>query len=230
VGNIKSLKYMLDILTSRLLTLKELEFYPKTILDIGAYHGDWSTLVHGIWPDSKIFMVEANADQRPTLAKITWTEGFEIALLGDKKRRQVGYYATTLPVTTGNSIFREQTHYFDNCEIRNLPMTTLDSVVKKRNLKNINLIKIDVQGSELNVIKGGKNTVANAQFILLETQNLEYNLGAPDTAQVLIAMQDLGFQLYDITEIHHLPTGEMFEIDLLFVKQNSPFIKRGTLV
>ena len=72
--------------------------------------------------------------------------------------------------------------------------------------------------------------MANAQFILLETQNLEYNLGAPDTAQVLIAMQDLGFQLYDITEIHHLPTGEMFEIDLLFVKQNSPFIKRGTLV
>jgi len=220
---------MLDILTSRLLTLKGLEFYPQTILDIGAYHGNWSTLVHGVWPDSKIFMIEANADLSPTLAKITWARGFEIALLGDKKRRQVGYYATTLPVATGNSIFREQTHYFDNCEVRNLPMVTLDWVVKKRNLKNADLIKIDAQGSELDIIKGGKNTVANAQFILLETQNLKYNLGAPDTAQVLIAMQDLGFQLYDITEIHHLPTGEMFEIDLLFVKKGSKFIKQGLL-
>lgn len=221
---------MLDILQSRLITLKNSGFTPRTILDIGAHQGSWSKLVRQIWPESTIFMIEANTDHKQELQQVAWTNGFEIALLGEKAKKAVDYYASTSAFDTGNSIFREQTSFFDNCEIRKLPMVTLDSIVKKRNLKNIDFIKLDTQGSELNILKGAKKTILHTEFILLETQNLEYNLGAPDTCDVLLFMKNLGFQLFDITEIHHLPTGEMLQVDLLFARNDSKFILRKSFM
>lgn len=221
---------MLDILLPRLITLKNSGFTPRTILDIGAHQGSWSKLVREIWPESAIFMVEANDDHCLDLAQAAWANGFEIALLGEKVKKQVDYYASTSAFDTGNSIFKEQTSFFDNCEVRKLPQVTLDSIVKKRSLKKIDFIKLDTQGSELNILKGAKNTLLTTEFILLETQNLEYNLGAPNTCDVLVFMKNLGFRLFDITEIHHLPTGEMLQVDLLFARDNSKFIRRKSFM
>ena len=108
-------------------------------------------------------------------------------------------------------------------------MTTLDEMVAKRKLKNIDFIKIDTQGSELDVLKGGKDTVSKAEFILLETQNLEYNKNAPFTEDVILAMKSYGFRLFDILETHYLATGQLFQVDLLFAGKTSKFMKRGEL-
>ena len=40
--------------------LKELEFNPKTILDIGAHTGQFYKLAKNIWPETFIWMIEAN--------------------------------------------------------------------------------------------------------------------------------------------------------------------------
>jgi FkbM family methyltransferase len=215
---------------SRLNLLKYLGFIPRTILDIGAYIGEWSKMAREIWPNSKIFMIEANEDLKKNLEEAFWADGFEIALLGDKKRKKVNYYASISEFNTGNSIFKEQTYFFQNCEIRKLEMITLDSLVQKKGLKDIDLIKIDTQGSELMIIEGGKETVSKTEFILLETQNLEYNSNAPDVFEVMKKMKQFGFVLFDVVEIHYLPTGEMFQIDMLFAKNSSKFVKKGRLI
>lgn len=221
---------MLDILELRLTLLRDLGFQPRMVLDIGAYQGEWSMFIHEIWPAAKVFMVEANEDCRTVLSQIDWAEGYEIALLGDKKRKQVNYYTAQGATPTGSSIFFEQSSFFDNYKVRKLPMVTLDYVVAKNKLFNIDFLKIDTQGSELNILKGGRETLKDVKFILLETQNLEFNQGAPFVDAVLAAMKGFDFWLYDITEIRHLPTGEMVQMDLLFVKKNSKFLKRGKLL
>ena len=43
-------------------------------------------------------------------------------------------------------------------------------------------------------------------------------------------MADLKFRLLDIFEIHYLPSGEMVQVDMLFAKDSSKFIKRGMLI
>jgi FkbM family methyltransferase len=199
------------------------------VLDIGAYVGEWAKMAREVWNESKIFMVEANSNVKKELENALWADGFEIALLGDKKRKYVPYFAQAGGMGTGNSIFREQTYIFDDAKVRHLSMTTLDEVIEKRKIRNIDLIKIDTQGSELNIIKGGEKAVLGAEFILLETQNLEYNKGAPDIFEVMNEMKSLGFMLFDILEIHCLTTGVMFQIDLLFAKENSKFVRKGKL-
>lgn len=212
--------------------LANLSFSPRTILDIGAYQGEWTKMVHQIFPLAKIFMIEATPDHQNILENIREASGFSMTLLGDKSKKSVDFYIANpkeTSITTGNSVFMEKTRYFDNQHLIKLPMTTLDEMVAKRKLKNIDFIKIDTQGSELDILKGGKRTVAKAKFILLETQNLEYNDKAPFTEDVIIAMKSYGFRLFDILETHYLATGQLFQVDLLFAQKTSKLMRRGKL-
>ncbi len=212
----------------RITHLKKLGFKPRTILDIGAYKGDWAKQIQKHFPGSELFLVEANQNHLPSLKQSGFN--FTIALLGEKPKKGVNFYTTTKPFsTTGNSIYKEQTPAFKNAKIRKLPMTTLDKIVKKHQLNNVDLLKLDTQGSELDILKGGLKTIKKAEFILLETQNLTYNQNAPHIEAVFPFMTSLNFKLFDITQIHYLPTGEMSQLDLLFVKKSSKYLKTGIL-
>jgi len=217
----------------RLSLLANLGFSPRTILDIGAYQGEWTKMAHQIFPLAKIFMIEATPDNESLLRNVSEASGLSMALLGDKSKKSVIFYLADpkeTSISTGNSIYIEKTQYFNNRHFIRLPMITLDFLVEKRKLKNVDFIKIDTQGSELNILKGGKKTVSKAEFILLETQNLEYNDKAPFTEDVVIAMKSYGFRLFDILETHYLSSGELFQVDLLFAKKDSMFMKKGRLI
>ena len=47
-------------------------------------------------------------------------------------------------------------------------LISLDEFVKKNNVKYIDLLKIDVEGFELKVLKGAKNILKNTEYILIE--------------------------------------------------------------
>jgi len=43
-------------------------------------------------------------------------------------------------------------------------------------------------------------------------------------------MKSYGFRLFDILETHYLSSGELFQVDLLFAKKDSMFMKKGRLI
>jgi FkbM family methyltransferase len=55
---------------------------------------------------------------------------------------------------------------------------TLDKIVKERGFPLPDFIKIDVQGCEMDILKGGKDTVKHATRLIVELQHMEYNEGA----------------------------------------------------
>ena len=55
------------------------------------------------------------------------------------------------------------------------------------------LIKIDTQGSELDIITGGINLCNKAKGILLEVSLTQYNEGAPLYQEVISFMENIGF-------------------------------------
>lgn len=217
----------------RLMLLSKLGFSPRTILDIGAYHGEWTKMARRVFPDSKIYMIEANKDNKKILKNVQQADGYEIALLGDRHKKSVDYFVANPQLTsiaTGNSIYMEKTRYFSKKGVIKLPMLTLDEVVSKNRWKYIDFIKLDTQGSELDILKGGKKILSKTEFILLETQNLEYNKDAPLIEEVFDDMKRYGYKLYDIHELHFLPTGELFQLDLLFIRIDSKYLKRNLLI
>lgn len=214
---------------SRLIHLKQLGFSPRTVLDIGAHHGNWTRLAQSIWPTASFFMIEANSDHAPPLSQVPSSQ-FAIALLGDGIKPAVPFYVSSNRLSAGNSIYLEQTFVFSRHKTRSLPMTTLDTLVSQSHLTDIDFIKIDTQGSELDIISGGRHTVSETEFILLETQILDYNLNAPHLEAVVARMVKIGFCPFDVVDLHYLPSGQLFQLDLIFVKKDSRFLPHGQLI
>jgi hypothetical protein len=72
---------------------------------------------------------------------------------------------------------------------------------------------MDVQGAEVDIIKGGKLLISKASQIILEVplEHVEYNLGAPNRKEYFDAMFSLGFTNYEILEdIHGLQQDILF--------------------
>lgn len=206
---------------SRLSFLRDIGFHPKTIVDGGAWHGDWNRMIKGIFPGSRVLSIEANAECAPYLNALE----YEIALLGDKDGKSVPYYATNCGADTGNSIFLEQTVYFSEnfLSVRELPMTTLDTLCQSRGIHAVDFLKLDVQGAELIVLDGARDLLKTAEFVLLEVSILQYNAGAPLMADVTQYMDEAGFQMFDILETHFY-SQYLNQIDILFVKKGSRYI------
>ena len=120
---------------------------PKRILDIGAYKGEWTKMIKTLFPDSQFLMIEANHDLENYLSKIGIP--YKIELLSSENGKEVNYFkCKNYPHPTGNSIYLENTDYV--FEPEKSKAITLDSLLSSE--EKFDLIKMDVQGSELDII------------------------------------------------------------------------------
>lgn len=194
-------------------------FRPQAIVDVGAFEGNWSTLVREIWPDSQMYLVE------PNLAKREYLEGVAkvlkgkliCELLGARDGEEVKFHV----MGTGSSILEERSPVPRSVETRRL--RTLDSLLT--DLKSPGLLKIDAQGYELEILKGASHILPAFEAILLEVAILEINAGAPLLHEVVAFMKSKGYVAYDILEIHRRPLdGAMNQVDIVFVSEQSALI------
>ena len=84
-------------------------FRPNGIIDIGAYHGEWSKFISRIYPQTPILMIEAQADKASQLEAIFALlpqAKFELSLLGNKE----GSEAVFNLMETGSSLYGERSN------------------------------------------------------------------------------------------------------------------------
>jgi hypothetical protein len=165
-------------------------------------------------------MVEANENCGPALRLLG--KPYDIVALSDKKGTASFYVEKINPVGTGASLYKENTDWYSEgkYEVVEVETETLDN----RNYffgDPIDLIKIDVQGSELDILNGGEETLKRTSYVLLELSLVEYNEGAPLIDKVVDKMIEYGFCMVDILEYHRIPglyNGIIFQLDILFKK------------
>ena len=76
-------------------------------------------------------------------------------------------------------------------------------------------IKIDTQGSEMDIFNGGQRVMHAARFIQLELSLIEYNQGAPLMNTMMRYMYANGFRLSAHVE-DHVMNGELIQQDFIF--------------
>jgi FkbM family methyltransferase len=185
------------------------EWSPSIILDIGANKGSWSKAARGIYPKSKLLMVEASEQHitnlQATVDKLQNAE-YRIAVLSGKDGDQVSFYIND-GVNTGNSMFKEQTSFFDNVKPVQRTTMKLDTLVgnstllaREKSANNddavVDYIKVDVQGAELLVLQGGFETLKQASFVQFESSTVEYNAGSSCFFEIDEFLRRHGFYLY----------------------------------
>jgi hypothetical protein len=183
----------------------------KSVLDIGAYEGQWSRLFTSIYPDANILMIEANKEKEKILKEIG---NYRIALLGEKDNETVDYYKCLNGVPTGNGIYPENTEYEFKPEKRRT--ITLPTFLGSE--KGFDLIKMDVQGSELNIIKGALPIIKKTKYLLLELQTYPYNKGAPQIEEVISYLHGLNFGFIDLFDLMY-SNNHLIQVDGLFINK-----------
>ena len=194
------------------------KFYPFKILDIGAHLGEWSTLIKSIYPNSDVFSIEANPNCKDILSKTN--PNHLISFLGKTSGETKFYINKNDSQCTGASAYLEKTHYYEDSTSITLPIITLDSLNQ-----NFDFIKMDVQGSELDIIKGGLHTILNATILQLELGMLDYNEGAPKASKIISYLYNLGFELFDIGSFFFWD-GKLNQSDMFFVNKQKFSIKK----
>ena len=190
-------------------------FTPESILDIGANVGQFYHEIKKIFPNSYYYLIEGNDSCEVVLE--TLNVDYSISLLSDIEKEVDFYVITHEPRCTGNSIYRENTSFYDDDQIIILKKQTktLSNIL---NNKVFDLIKIDVQGSEIDIINGGIDIIKNAKAVLMEISLVEYNQNAPVKEFVYEYMSNIGFiPIETIGNINHPITHELIQQDILFL-------------
>jgi FkbM family methyltransferase len=202
--------------------LKQKGYSPDVILDIGAHHGNWTNSMLQIFNHSKYYLFEAI--DYPELNQFKNNDCIKVfnILLNDKIE-QVNWYQMK---NTGDSMFKEQTHHFNNCEIIQRETIDLNTFLLQNNLlhefNNI-LIKIDCQGAEIPILKGSTSILEKTNFIILEIPFFgQYNEGVPNFLEHITFMNTIGFVVYDIIDTRYFNNFNM-QVDILFINKNHKF-------
>ena len=177
--------------------LKDEGLQPKVIYDIGACVLHWTDRVKTIWPESEIIVFEA-ADVHEFLYQEAGVK-YHIGVLSSESGKEVDFYQND-QAPGGNSYYRENpeiqpaaAHLYAEKYLRKLKTITLDAIVSLKQYPVPDLIKMDVQGAELDVLKGAQETIKTAKHIILELQVVEYNKGAPLKDVVIEYMDSIGY-------------------------------------
>lgn len=185
------------------------------VYDIGANKGNWTNEYSKLLPNATFVCFEANPNHtKPkSYKKHYWFN----EVLSDSDDRVVDFFIKDDSLGTGNSYYKEQTTAYSECNPMQLKTKTLNTLVKEHSLPKPKIIKLDTQGSELDILKGASNIIKNADIIISEISILSYNKGAPVFSDYISFMDKLDFLPIGIDEIHFIDN-MLIQMDIVFMR------------
>jgi FkbM family methyltransferase len=170
-----------------------------TVLDVGANRGQFALFALSNWPKARIISFEP-LPKPAALLRATFGSGIEViqTALSDEKG-QASMFVTEhddssslLPIGV-NQAQISGTRVVSVEEA--VPLTTLDSVLADRQLAGPVLLKIDVQGNELKVLRGAVASLHRISTIYCECSYRELYEGQSLAAEVIAFLAEHGFEV-----------------------------------
>lgn len=184
----------------------------NVVYDIGAHAGLWSRQARNILPKAQFFLFEGNERKKnPNKAIYTW---FNVVL--SDAVTKVNWYGAN---GTGDSYYKENTSTYSKNKPRQVDTTTLDIVVEQNDLPLPKVIKLDTQGSELDILRGAQASLKEAVVIQCEVSLIDYNKDSPTLQQYMDFFDQLGYVCVGIDHEHYF-NGCLAQLDMVFVEQS----------
>lgn len=202
--------------------LKELVNDVDTIIDIGANSGQFTKTANYFFPEAKIYSFEPLVglynENVKKFHKIKKIEIFNLAF--GNQVGQINFYKNEYGHISSALEISEKNNFYPKNSIQKIevPITKVDLFFKDKPLTKNTLLKLDVQGFELEVLKGSINVLENINYVVIEA-NLEklYN-NQPTFSMVHSFLIEKGFDLNGMLDFNLGHKNKYIEIDLLYKK------------
>ncbi|MDX6727646.1 MAG: hypothetical protein QOK49_2451 [Baekduia sp.] len=201
--------------------LKGLGVAPGTIVDVGVARG--TPELYDALPGVPLLLVEPLAEHEDDLRRIVASRpGSHYALAAggpEPGELEIAVHR----VTACSSVLGDRDPGGEPAQRRTIPVVTVDDLVAEHAAAAPFLIKVDVEGAELQVLEGARATLARTDVVLLEVSFFELVPGGAQLADVVAWMAAAGFSAYDLYSGHVRPLdGALAQVDVAFVRTDGP--------
>jgi FkbM family methyltransferase len=202
--------------------LKQNGFSPRHVFDVGAYQGDFAALCFDLWPETRVTCFEVLPEPLSRISEVMRKEkNLKVVpcLLGAKRADSVEFHIAE----TASSVLIEREHPL--VERATYPMRTVDDVLEHECFGDApDFLKMDVQGYELEVLKGATRTLSLVEVVLAEVNLLEIHNEVPLLADFVAWMSSREWLAYDICGLTRRPLDQaLWQADIIFVPEKSSF-------
>jgi FkbM family methyltransferase len=207
--------------------VKRLGYRPGTIIDVGVADGTFD--LYTAFPAATYFLVEPLREFEPALSWISshYNAQYELAAAGAEEEDRVIRSGNSLAEMHGAALEPPRHDGVNEGPgKRRVPVRRLDRLVGERDLPGPFLLKIDTQGTEIEVVDGAEGILPQVDIVIAEASffNFRQKPNQPLVDDLLRYMNERGFFPYDFFGGFNRPLDDALgQIDIAFVKRDGPF-------
>ncbi|HZZ42174.1 MAG TPA: FkbM family methyltransferase [Tepidisphaeraceae bacterium] len=206
-----------------LLHLVSKGFRPSVILDVGSAKGFWSERTRWLYyPEADYYMIDPLDESQGHLRELAQRSGKFHPLQMAIGREKGEMTMNVTPDGDGSSLL-----VFPNSAAaqRTVPVETLDGLLADGRIKTPELVKIDVQGFEIEVLAGASRLFGVADVFIIEVNMFPFVAGCPVAHEVVAYMAERGYRIYDLAGLLRRPfENDLGQMDLVFVRNESRLV------
>jgi FkbM family methyltransferase len=196
------------------------------VLDVGANRGQFSLIARILYPQVEIEAFEPQSSEASVYKAILGGDSrvilHELAL-GDRSGEAELHISKRKDSSSLLPIGEMQSRIFPSTEeigTRRVSVVTLDSFLPLWESSHRMLLKLDVQGFELAVLRGGTKVLKQCAYVYAECSEVSLYTGQALFPEVRKYLEEQGFShVGSINELY--AEGRLIQADHLFIKNNS---------
>lgn len=198
-------------------------FKPSAVLDIGAAKGYWTQAHAWRFRDAEFFMIDPLAESEPFLQSLCRTDKRFHYLLSAVGSTNGEIEMNVSADCDGSTAMQHPAD--DPSRRRKVPLVTIDTLLEQARISAPQLVKIDVQGFEMQVLAGGKKLFETAEVFIIEANMYEFMPGMPLAHELIAHMVGHGYRIYDMAGFLRRPfENDLAQMDIVFVANSSPLV------
>jgi len=200
--------------------LRSRGLHPATVVDVGV--GPGTPELYAAFPDATLMLVEPLEEWRGHLEAVARERPAHIAVAAaGREAGEIEIAVHRAPVCS--SMLGARRGDPDQPR-RAVPVVRLDDLRAEHALAGPFVVKVDVEGGELEVLGGALELLRQTDAVLLEVSLFELVPGAPQLHDVVAWMHEHGFVVGEIYNGHNrLLDGSLAQVDIAFVQEDGRF-------
>jgi FkbM family methyltransferase len=107
-----------------------------------------------------------------------------------------------------------------------VPMATVDTLVRQRNLRGAFCLKLDTHGFEVPILEGARETLSQASMLIIEAYNFTLRPGCLRFYELCPYLEAHGFRCVDVFDVSVRPLDSAFwQMDMVFLPSTHPVFR-----